>query len=302
MALQPPRRAARCSSRKRHRAAGQLGGGHETHPGRGQLDRQGDPVEAPADLGDAAGRLAVGTKAGAGRGPIAEQLAHPPSPQRHRPARTRSPPTPSGSRLVASTPTVGHDAEPAEQLGRRVQQMLAVVQDHQQPPAPQVVDHAVDQRPALLQAQRRCDRVRHRPSVRHRRQLAQPHPVGELSATRPRRLQRQAGLAHAAHPRQRDHRPRGTAAARRSNSSPWPTKLVAADGKFPAGRGSGLGPARGREWPAPATASLGDAVAQRRPARPGAAASPVRICWCTRRSAAPGSVPSSSSRRSRTAR
>ena len=65
-------RGRRQQPRTDHRAARPPRRRHGPHPGRGQLDRQREAVEPPADLGDG-GRLAVGNEAGRAARPVDEQ-------------------------------------------------------------------------------------------------------------------------------------------------------------------------------------------------------------------------------------
>ena len=84
--------------------------------------------------------------------------------------------------------------------------MLAVVDDEQQLAGSQVLDHGgVDIEPvALLKSQRRGNCVTHRRAVVERREFTEPHAVAEASAQPGfRDFECQPGLAHPAHPGQR---------------------------------------------------------------------------------------------------
>ena len=112
--------------------------------------------------------------------------------------------------------------------------MLAVVQHQQQAPAGQPVPHDVRRRPARLvgHAQRARHRRGHQVRVGQRRQLDQPDAVRVVAGHRPRRLQRQARLADAARPGQRQQPglPPGAAATSASSRS-RPTRLVSGSGQ-----------------------------------------------------------------------
>jgi hypothetical protein len=95
---------------------------------------------------------------------------------------------------------VPHDV--GHQLRGPVQHVLAVVEHEQQGAAAEVLDERLldgQQRP-LLHAQGCGHGVPHRAAVGERRELAQPAAVGEAAALAVGDLDRQAGLAHPAHP------------------------------------------------------------------------------------------------------
>ena len=112
-----------------------------------------------------------------------------------------SPPTRSGSRLVARTTTSGQAAQQGGgEPGARVQEMLAVVQDEQQPPLGQLPGQRDLGRPRLGQrhVQHRRDRLRHQLGTRQRRQLDDVDAVGIAVDQPGRGLVGQPGLARAA--------------------------------------------------------------------------------------------------------
>ncbi len=124
----------------------QLGRAHRRHPRGGQLDRQRHTVQAPADLHHRRSVLHGQREVGVHRaGPLHEQPHRVGLGQRPRgPAsgagegsdgtgRTRSPSTASPSRLVAKTTSPAQSrSQGLDQLGHRLEQMLTVVQHHQQ--------------------------------------------------------------------------------------------------------------------------------------------------------------------------
>ena len=123
---------------------------------------------------------------------------------------TCSPRTPSASRPVASTRTVGHDARTATtSFAGDVEHVLAVVQHDQRLPAGQTVTDRLDRRtaraPAGTPSASKHDR-RHGIGRRRHRQVTPPRPIGELAGQAGRHLERQACLAHAAHPDDRHDR------------------------------------------------------------------------------------------------
>ena len=120
-----------------------------------------------------------------------------------------SPATPSGSRLVASTRKRGHARKQRlDHLGRRVEHLLAVVDDQQRVEIVQLFGQRVDERtPELLaQAEHTGDRLGDVAAVRDRGELRAPHAVGVTVELVRRRVQREPGLATAAGTGQR-HQP-----------------------------------------------------------------------------------------------
>ena len=114
---------------------------------------------------------------------------------------TRSPGTPSGSRLVANTVTVGQPVTTvvtSSATGASTCSQLSTISSRS--PSPQPVDHRFDQRHVALRrdGQRRHDRGRHGKWVGNGRQSDQPHATREVFAHRPPELDRQPCLADAA--------------------------------------------------------------------------------------------------------
>ena len=118
---------------------GDLAGGEQSEPGRGQFDGERQAVEAAADLGTASGSPATSkpgrTAARARRKGCAG------SGGRGSTGRTVSPGTPRGSRLVASTVTPGAVGEQGlGELGHGADDVLAVVEHEQQAAVGAVLD------------------------------------------------------------------------------------------------------------------------------------------------------------------
>ena len=102
--------------------------------GGGELDGQGQAIEARAELLDRRRRHAVEVGAGRG-GPLAEELDPVVAGSSGRTATTCSPSMPSASRLVTRTAASGHAAvEHVEHVRRAVDHVLAVVDDEQDGP------------------------------------------------------------------------------------------------------------------------------------------------------------------------
>ena len=205
-------------------AFGELLNGERPGAGGGQLERQGDAVQAPADPGDCRSVLARYGDAGVdGPGALDEQ-AHGVVPQEVRRRRlfvvgggVQGRQAPHRFRRQAERlATRGQHGEarrgPQERLdqpGTGVRHVLAVVQHEQGLAGPQVVGQGLPHRPAgpLGHAQRRGDRLRHQRRVRQRREFDEPRPVRVGGRHRPRYLQRQPRLADATGPghRQQTH-------------------------------------------------------------------------------------------------
>ena len=141
--------------------------------------------------------------------------------------------------LLAPQPQPGPAGDEDRQAGRGGEQLgddrgglehvLEVVEHQQQPPLPQVVDHGVAQRPLALlpHPQRRRDGRGHEGRVGQRRQVDEPDPVGEGVEQLGRRLQRQARLADAARPGQRQQPgPRAGSVRSRAEQRRRPRQLV----------------------------------------------------------------------------
>jgi hypothetical protein len=199
--------------------AGDLGRAESGHPGGGQLDGQRDAVQPPADFRHRRqgqrvepevavhrggplreqphrirphGLLNVGSGPRGGQGPDSQHLL-PADPQ-----RLAAGGQDSHRRAVAQD--VGHE------LADGVEDMLAVVQNQQQLFGGQHLAHPRPQTDTGvgLHGEGGGDDLDHGLGVGGRRQLAQPHPLGELRQQTGRALHGQAGLGHPAHPGQGD--------------------------------------------------------------------------------------------------
>ncbi|TQM66661.1 hypothetical protein FHX41_0242 [Actinomadura hallensis] len=180
-------------------AGGELVRRHRAHPGRGELDRQRQAVQPPADAPDRLGVVA-GEPGPHGRGPLGEQL------DRRREAERRH----GAQRLAVhpeAFPAGREDAQAgagAEQLvgepGRRVHHVLAVVEDDQR----LVRRQRLGQVGAVPQPEHGRDRPAHLAGVAHRGQLHQPHPAGEPPAQLRRDRGRQPRLPRAPGSDERD--------------------------------------------------------------------------------------------------
>ena len=201
---------------------GDRGRAQRRHPRGGQLDRQRDPVQAPADLADRRGvSRGQGKVAACGSGALDEQgyrVAGGGGRHARRRRRQRQRPQPEDllTAHAQRLPARGQDAHPAAAAqdvrceGRcRAHQVLAVV-DHQQQRAfraEELHDAAGrgDAGPGT-HPQGAQDGLRHRLLVLGRVQLAQPRAVAEGGQLVGRSLHRQPGLAHSAGSGHRDQR------------------------------------------------------------------------------------------------
>ena len=97
--------------------------------------------------------------------------------------------TPSRSRLVASTPAVGQPASTAGQLAGAVEDVLAVVEDHQRAPGAEVVDDGLDGiLVARIDAERVGDGAGDGLAGGDGRQIDHPHAVAPLRRPSEREL------------------------------------------------------------------------------------------------------------------
>ena len=219
---------------------------HRHHPGRRQLDRQRDAVEAPADLGRPRARRPASAEreAAADRaGPLDEQRdRRGRRPRRRRRAAGRATAARRRGRAPRATSpapsTVRARARIAStELGGRVEHVLAVVEHDQQPPAGQRLGDAVGHRrrpawgvtPSAVATASATAR-----GVAHRRQLDQPHAVGELGRQLGGDLDAPGGSCRRR--RRRSASPAGGPAPARasaSTSASRPTKLVDCTGQVP---------------------------------------------------------------------
>jgi hypothetical protein len=183
-ALMPGQRRARATRQQPTTVelARYLRGTHRPHPRRGQLDRQRQPVEPPADLGDGALFLPIGGEVWpVGAGALDEQGARVLGWQRrHRPALLAV----HAERLPAGGQHRHRWAQPhhlVDQPCGRIQDVLAVVEHEQQSPVREVLDHGLLDREALAlpHAQRHGHRVSDRAARAERGELAEPGAVGE---------------------------------------------------------------------------------------------------------------------------
>ena len=143
------------------------------------------------------------SKSGTAAGSLHEQrhrlvAAAVPSPQRrHRPEPFVGHRSPSGSSPGSSPPRTIQDR--LDQLGRRVEHVLTVVEHHNDgdPPTPRRYSPS-SRGPAAARAPPPSPPRRYRVRVAHRRQLDQPHPIGELGDRVGGNLHRESRLADSA--------------------------------------------------------------------------------------------------------
>ena len=200
-------------------AVQQLCQAERLNPRRGQLNRQRHPIQplhqpghqrpGPAAHGEMRIHLA---------GPVSEQrhrlrptrlrLPRPRQPQRRQPV-PRLPRHPGRLPAGRQDPHIigGQQHSPAQSRHGR-DHMLAVIQHQQHLPASQHPGQRISHRHPrpLVYPQRRRHRRRHPRRIRDRRQLNQPHPVGEPVSHPPGYLTGQPGLTHPARPGHR-HQP-----------------------------------------------------------------------------------------------
>ena len=180
---------------------------------RRQLDRERYPVEAAAET-DHVGRVGrgdgeVGHRRG---GPQREQLDRVAAVKLdrvrvgHRQRLDREVLLAEGVERLPAGREHGHAGrlgqDRLDQVGARVEQVLAGVQDQQQPLVPQVLEQRVEGGPRVLlgQAEHARDRVRQQQRVAQAGLLDDPHAVGVVAGRLGRRAQRHPGLADAARP------------------------------------------------------------------------------------------------------
>ena len=114
---------------------------------------------------------------------------------------TRSPSTARPSRLVASTRAKGSSGHGLRQATGRAHDMLAVVEEEENVPAPKEFDDALSERQpgAGDDTEGRRDDLLHRLVVDRGGQLAAPHAVRVGREEVRRHVDREPGLPHAAH-------------------------------------------------------------------------------------------------------
>ena len=184
---------------RRLQLAGQLRQRQRAQPHRGELDRERDAVEPPAQPHDVRPVLRRDGEPGHDRRRALRRTADrvAPRPGSGSSGKACSPGASSGCLLVASRVTPGAAAQHG--VGERragVDQVLAGVQDEQQLPAPQVSEDAPASTgawPASGTPERRGDRVGHQGGVADGAQVGEPDAVRVLARRpRPRRAGRSA--------------------------------------------------------------------------------------------------------------
>src|SRR5436190_6578181 len=200
---------------------GDLSGREGRYAGSRQLQREGDPVQATAELGHR--RCVVGVEAEVGlRGgsPIDEEpdsLGTRESGARHFvlfPGERERRHAPRGrprdaERLAAggqNSKVWGGLEQRFRELCARLDEMLAVVEENQERPAGQVVRERLLERPrrVLAQPERRSDSLGHESSVGERSQRHEPHAIPERLDQTCRDLLRETRLSGSAHARERE--------------------------------------------------------------------------------------------------
>ncbi len=202
----------------------QLGQRQRPQPHRGQLDRQRQPVEPLAEPDDVRqvprGKGEPGDR---GRGALDKQLDRgarvDPAGRLVRAQRVIRIGRPGNRERVERAGVLAADVERLAAGGQQgdlrragdqglgqhragVDQVLAAVEDKQQPAAAELVEQLLSPGawPGPWQPERAGDRVRHQPRVAHPGQLDQAGTVGEAWLRPGRRPQRQPGLADAGRP------------------------------------------------------------------------------------------------------
>ena len=218
--------------------------GHRDHPRRRELDGEGYPVEAAADVGD----VGVGPRVGGHlrvrrTGTVAEQLLGRAVDARtcrcdverlHRPHLLAV----DAERLPARR----EDADawaPVEDIAREgtggIEDVLAVVEDDEDLLLPEEVDDADVHGDALarLDAEGQGDDLGERLGVADRRELADPRAVTEPGHELGGGVQGEAGLPHAPHARERDESRVGSASVTAVTVCARPTNDVRWTGRLP---------------------------------------------------------------------
>lgn len=195
---------------------------HRAHARRRELDRERQPVQAPADLRDGGGIVRGEIEVGTHRArPLDEQ------PHRFHPRhlfdpsivgfgnaeRSQTPANLTGDieRLATRREHLHIRAgreEPVDDLRARVDQVLAVVEHDEEPPPQQVVGERLADVPAGLLAhpENVGHRFRDELRIRQRSEVDKPSAVGKVAEKLGPHLQREPRLAHAAGSRER-HEP-----------------------------------------------------------------------------------------------
>ncbi len=214
-----------------------LGQRQRPHPRRGQLDRQRQAVEAPADLGDGGELSSVTVKSGRARRArsVNSSIASSAS-DSDGTRQVTSPATPIGSRLVASTVNLGAAASSApSSSAQRVEQVLAVVQHHQHLTvgARTAAGCPSSNGRMVGQPQRRATVTGTTSAIGDRCQIDVPHPVSEIAGHLLRRPAPPAGSYPHRRPGQGDQ-PVACQSNRAAEpiSASRPTKLVSWAGRL----------------------------------------------------------------------
>jgi hypothetical protein len=184
--------------------------GHRAHARGGELDRERQAVQAPADVRHVMGVLRRHLEIRLHRGGAIDEEAHRLRIVQHAHLVDRF--ARDVQRLAAGSQDAHVLACLQELLGEirgRLEDVLAVVEDHQHALALRVARQRLDHRAPgiLLHAQHRGERVRHALFVGHGRQLHEPHAVGEFEEQARAHLQRQARFPRAAHAHERGQAP-----------------------------------------------------------------------------------------------
>ena len=189
-------------------AVDDLGQGQRSHPRRREFDRQRHAVEAAAISATAVELSSVTAKSGrARRARSANSSIASSASDSEGTCHITSPVTLTGSRLVANTVTPGRSRQSSpSNVGARVEEVLAVVQHHQQVTPANESQQSIHRRTAGLvgQAQSAGDGHRHHLCGRDRRQIDVPDAVAEFARHLGGHLQGQPCLAHPAGPDQGD--------------------------------------------------------------------------------------------------
>ena len=216
---------------------------HGGHAGSGQLDPQREPVQGLADLGHRGGgvRLREAEVRSHGSGSIDEQRrgigGHSAVQGQGRDGDHRLPADRQG--LARRRQDLHACGPPEDRLDRRSrggQDVLAVVDHQQEQPTSERIGDRVDERRLALwrDAERGRDGRGNGGRVADRRQLDDPHAIGELTGHLGPDLEGQPCLADPADAAQRDQPSRGTSSATSVTAFSLPTSELSCWGRFPA--------------------------------------------------------------------
>ena len=208
----------------------QLARRHDPQPGRGQLDRQRDPIQPPADPpGHRGGLLVPGQRHPLRGGPVRQQphrLAGQDRPGVSAVARSAHGRHPvdalsaDAERLAAGGQQRQVRAAPQQRVGQlraRADHVLTVVQQYQQDSPAHRIHQRVQHRTARLLPHPQHVSHRHRDQIRvtQRGKIREPYPVPGAIQQPGRHLQSEPGLARPACAGQRDQPRLGHPAAHR---------------------------------------------------------------------------------------